>query len=55
MSDVYTPEAWRRECVDAASGELFYWLTVYANGNPLGWTDEQIRILRDEIERRRAK
>jgi len=55
MSKVYTPEAWRTECADADSGALFHLLAVYMDGNPLGWTDEQIKILRDEIERRRAK
>ncbi|HSX22400.1 MAG TPA: hypothetical protein VLE97_06445 [Gaiellaceae bacterium] len=53
MSEVYTPEAWQKECADAATGELLHWNAVYVGGNPLGWTDDQIKILRDEIERRR--
>jgi hypothetical protein len=55
VSDAYTPEAWRKECVGAATSELFHWLAVYMDGNPLGWTDEIIGILRDEISRRRPK
>jgi len=52
VSDLYTPEAWRKECAGGSIGELLHWLAVYTSGNPLGWTDEQIGILRDEIKRR---
>ena len=55
MSEVYTAEAWRKECAEAVTAELLHWNAVYVDAKPLGWTDDQIQILRDEIERRRPK
>jgi hypothetical protein len=55
MSEKYTAEAWKEECREADRTTLFYLLGIYTDGNPLGWNDEQIGILRDEINSRRPK
>jgi hypothetical protein len=51
-SESYSKEAWERECAGGSTEELIRWNTVYVNGNPLGWDDEIIDVLRAELRRR---
>ena len=51
-SNKYTPETWARECADATTGELLELYATYADGNPFGWDDEIVGILRAEIAKR---
>jgi len=54
MSEPFTIEAWKKECAEGATEELLHLNMIYVDGNPYGWTEEIICVLRNEIARRAA-
>lgn len=52
MSEIYTVEAWKEECANASVRELFDAMAIYNSGNPLGWDEEIVGVLKAEIGKR---